>query len=136
MNIVYPLLTMVILTLIVTIRLLFFAVKSIRNGEVHIKQYRIYDGKFPAKFSSVRQHYKNMFEMPILFYLLCTLLIISDSVAPLDIQLAWGFVIFRILHSISRIPNKNVNIRFGLFAGSFIMLVAEWVNYGLKLIIC
>jgi hypothetical protein len=136
MNIVYPLLTMVILTLIVTIRLLFFAVKSIIKGEVHIKQYRIYDGEFPAKFISVRQHYKNMFEMPILFYLLCTLLIISDSVAPLDIQLAWGFVIFRILHSISRIPNKNVNIRFGLFAGSFIMLVAEWVNYGLKLIIC
>jgi hypothetical protein len=136
MNIVYPLLTMVILTLIVTIRLLFFAVKSIIKGEVHIKQYRIYDGEFLAKFSSVRQHYKNMFEMPILFYLLCTLLIISDSVAPLDIQLAWGFVIFRILHSISRIPNKNVNIRFGLFAGSFIMLVAEWVNYGLKLIIC
>ena len=136
MNIVYPLLMMVILTLIVTIRLLFFAVKSIIKGEVHIKQYRIYDGEFPAKFISVRQHYKNMFEMPILFYLLCTLLIISDSVAPLDIQLAWGFVIFRILHSISRIPNKNVNIRFGLFAGSFIMLVAEWVNYGLKLIIC
>ncbi len=136
MNIVYPLLTMVILTLIVTIRLLFFAVKSIIKGEVHIKQYRIYDGEFPAKFISVRQHYKNMFEMPILFYLLCTLLIISDSVAPLDIQLAWGFVIFRILHSISRIPNKNVNIRFGLFAGSFILLVAEWVNYGLKLIIC
>ena len=136
MNIVYPLLTMVILTLIVTIRLLFFAVKSIIKGEVHIKQYRIYDGEFPAKFISVRQHYKNMFEMPILFYLLCTLLIISDSIEPLDIQLAWGFVIFRILHSISRIPNKNVNIRFGLFAGSFIMLVAEWVNYGLKLIIC
>ena len=136
MNIIYPLLTMVALTLFVTLRLLYFAVKSILKGEVHIKQYRIYDGEFPAKFISVRQHYKNMFEMPILFYLLCTLLIISDSVALLDIQLAWGFVIFRILHSISRIPNKNVNIRFGLFAGSFIMLVAEWVNYGLKLIIC
>ena len=136
MNIIYPLLTMVALTLFVTLQLLFFAVKSIIKGEVHIKQYRIYDGEFPAKFISVRQHYKNMFEMPILFYLLCTLLIISDSIAPLDIQLAWGFVIFRILHSISRIPNKNVNIRFGLFAGSFIMLVAEWVNYGFKLIIC
>ena len=136
MNIIYPLLTMVALTLFVTLQLLFFAVKSIIKGEVHIKQYRIYDGEFPAKFISVRQHYKNMFEMPILFYLLCTLLIISDSVAPLDIQLAWGFVIFRILHSISRIPNKNVNIRFGLFTGSFIMLVAGWVNYGVKSISC
>ena len=136
MNIIYPLLTMVALTLFVTLRLLYFAVKSILKGEVHIKQYRIYEGEFPAKFISVRQHYKNMFEMPILFYLLCTLLLIQNNFNHIDIFFAWGFVIFRILHSISRIPNKDVNIRFGLYAGSFIMLVAGWVKYGLTLINC
>ncbi len=89
MNIIYPLLTMVALTLFVTLRLLYFAVKSILKGEVHIKQYRIYDGEFPAKFISVRQHYKNMFEMPILFYLLCTLLLIQNNFNHIDIFFAW-----------------------------------------------
>ena len=123
---------MVALTFVVTMRLLYFAVKSVKKGEVHIKQYRIYDGEFPPILNSVRQHYKNMFEMPILFYLLAVLLLIQGNTTNLDIIFAWGFVVFRILHSISRIPNRDVNLRFGLFAGSFLMLLGGWINFSLK----
>ena len=126
---------MVALTFVVTIRLLYFAVKSVKKGEVHIKQYRIYDGEFPPILNSVRQHYKNMFEMPILFYLLAVLLLIQGNTTNLDIIFAWGFVVFRILHSISRIPNRDVNLRFGLFAGSFLMLLGGWINFSLKYLI-
>jgi len=126
---------MVALTFVVTMRLLYFAVKSIKKGEVHIKQYRIYDGEFPPILNSVRQHYKNMFEMPILFYLLAVLLLIQGNTTNLDIIFAWGFVVFRILHSISRIPNRDVNLRFGLFAGSFLMLLGGWINFSLKYLI-
>jgi hypothetical protein len=126
---------MVALTVVVTMRLLYFAVKSVKKGEVHIKQYRIYDGKFPPILNSVRQHYKNMFEMPILFYLLAVLLLIQGNTTNLDIIFAWGFVVFRILHSISRIPNRDVNLRFGLFAGSFLMLLGGWINFSLKYLI-
>ena len=126
---------MVALTFVVTMRLLYFAVKSVKKGEVHIKQYRIYDGEFPPILNSVRQHYKNMFEMPILFYLLAVLLLIQGNTTNLDIIFAWGFVVFRILHSISRIPNRDVNLRFGLFAGSFIMLLGGWINFSLKYLI-
>ena len=126
---------MVALTFVVTTRLLYFAVKSVKKGEVHIKQYRIYDGEFSPILNSVRQHYKNMFEMPILFYLLAVLLLIQGNTTNLDIIFAWGFVVFRILHSISRIPNRDVNLRFGLFAGSFIMLLGGWINFSLKYLI-
>ena len=100
---------MVTLTFAVTMRLLYFAVNSVKKGGVHIKQYRTYEGEFPPKLNSVRQHYKNMFEMPILFYLLCVLLLIQNNFNQIDIVFAWGFIIFRILHSIFRIPNKNIN---------------------------
>ena len=126
---------MVALTFVVTMRLLYFAMKSVKKGEVHIKQYRIYDGEFPPILNSVRQHYKNMFEMPILFYLLAVLLLIQGNTTNLDIIFAWGFVVFRILHSISRIPNRDVNLRFGLFAGSFLMLLGGWINFSLKYLI-
>ena len=126
---------MVALTFVVTMRLLYFAVKSVKKGEVHIKQYRIYDGEFPPILNSIRQHYKNMFEMPILFYLLAVLLLIQGNTTNLDIIFAWGFVVFRILHSISRIPNRDVNLRFGLFAGSFLMLLGGWINFSLKYLI-
>ena len=132
MTIVHPLIGMVVLTLLVTIWLLYFAINSTLTGKVHIKQFRIYDGEFPINFQSARQHYKNMFEMPILFYILCILLIINNNYTQFDVIVAWGFVLFRVLHSLARIPNRDVNIRFGLFAGSFIMLVIGWINFSLK----
>ena len=132
MTIVHPLIGMVVLTLLVTIRLLYFAINSTLTGKVHIKQFRKYDGEFPTNFQSARQHYKNMFEMPILFYILFILLIINNNYTQFDMILAWGFVLFRVLHSLARIPNRDVNLRFGLFTGSFIMLVIGWINFSLK----
>ena len=128
-NIYYPLVTMVILTLLITLRLIYFSTRAVLSGEVHIKHFRLFDDSIPEKNQAVSQHYKNMFELPLLFYVLCVLLIINNSATSLDVQFAWGFVIFRILHSIIRIPNKNVNLRYGFFIGSYIMLLGGWVNY-------
>ena len=132
MNIYYPLFTMVLLTLLVALRLLYFNTCAVLSGEVHIKHFKLFDDGIPPKLKAVAQHYKNMFEMPVLFYLLCVLLIINDNATALDIQLAWGFVIFRILHSLIRIPNAKVHPRFGSFIGSYIMLVGGWINFSLK----
>ena len=132
MTIIHPIIGMVVLTLLVTIRLLYYAINSTLTGIVQIKQFRIYEGEFPTNFQSARQHYKNMFEMPILFYILCILLIINNNYSQFDVILAWGFVLFRVLHSLARIPNRDVNLRFGLFTGSFIMLVIGWINFSLK----
>ncbi|MBC8256606.1 MAG: MAPEG family protein [Candidatus Marinimicrobia bacterium] len=134
MNIYYPLFIMVILTILVVLRPLYFNISSVLRNEVHIKHFRLFDDGIPPKLQSVSQHYKNMFEMPVLFYLLCVLLIINDNATSFDILFAWGFVLFRILHSISRIPNRDVNLRFGLFAGSFVMLIGGWINFGMKII--
>ena len=82
MTIIHPLIGMVALTLLVTLQLLYFAINSTLTGKVHIKQFRIYEGEFPANFQSARQHYKNMFEIPILFYILCILLMIQPYSIP------------------------------------------------------
>ena len=132
MNIYSPLFTMVLLTLLVALRLLYFNTWAVLSGEVHIKHFKLFDDGIPPKLKAVAQHYKNMFELPVLFYLLCVLLIINDAAIALDIQLAWGFVIFRILHSLVRIPNKNVHPRFGFFIGSYIMLAGGLINFSLK----
>ena len=132
MNIYYPLFTMVLLTLLVALRRLYFNTRAVLSGEVHIKHFRLFDAGISLKLQSVAQHYKNMFEMPILFYILCILLIINNNYTQFDVIIAWGFVLFRVLHSLARIPNKDVNLRFGLFTGSFIMLVIGWINFSLK----
>ena len=62
MSILHPLISMVVLTFLVAIRLGYFAINSVFKGKVHIKQLRVYDGEFPIDYKSARQHYKNMYE--------------------------------------------------------------------------
>ena len=102
------------------------------NKDVRLSQFRIYQGEFPDRLWSARQHYQNMFEIPILFYLLCLLNIFFNNYTQFDIILAWGFVIFRIMHFFIRIQNqKNINIipRTLVFIISLTFLTIGWINF-------
>ena len=130
---IYPLLAMVLLTLLVTLRLLFIGGYLVITKKVHIKQFRNMDGEFPKYALSARDQFRNMFEIPILFYLLCVLLLIENNYNQIDIYLAWGFVFFRLVHSLIRIPNRNVLYRYLSFIVSRFFLIGGWINFIIKI---
>ena len=71
---------------------------------------------------------KNLFELPVLFYaavLLSLVLMIQDT---LLVQLAWGFVILRIVHSLIHCSYNNVNHRFAAYALSCLFLLFIWIR--------
>ena len=71
---------------------------------------------------------KNLFELPILFYvaiLLSLLLMIQDA---LLVQLAWVFVILRVIHSAIHCSYNNVAHRFAVYALSSLALLLMWVR--------
>ncbi len=134
---IVPILTMIILTFLVNTRVLVINSKASLKKEVRFSFFRLFNTQgveTPFHLESARQHYKNMFELPILFYFLCILLMITDQITLLDYYLAWGFVISRIIHSIIRIPNQNVIYRFTAYAFGFFILLIEWILFGLKFI--
>ena len=132
MEFLVPLSIMVFLNLFLTFRLLYMATMHTLNKDVKLSQFRINEGKFPDRLRSARQQYQNMFEIPILFYLLCLLNIFFNNYTQFDIILAWGFVIFRMFHFFIRIKNqKNINIipRTLIFIISLILLTIGWINF-------
>jgi len=71
---------------------------------------------------------KNLFELPVLFYvalLLSLVLMIQDM---LLVQLAWGFVSLRIVHSAIHCSYNNVNHRFAAYALSCVFLLLMWLR--------
>ena len=108
------------------------ATVDVVKKNVRLSQFRIYEGEFPDRLRSARQQYQNMFEIPILFYLLCLLHISFNNYTQIDILLAWGFVIFRVLHFFTRIQNqKKVNIipRTIVFVISLVFLTIAWIKF-------
>lgn len=132
MDFILPLSIMAILNLFLIFRLLYMATVYVVKKNVRLSQFRIYEGEFPDRLRSARQQYQNMFEIPILFYLLCLLQIFFNNYTQIDILLAWGFVIFRVLHFFIRIQNqKNVNImpRTIVFVISLVFLTIAWIKF-------
>ena len=131
MEFLLPISIMVFLNLFLIFRLLYTVAKYAQSKDVKLSQFRIYEGEFPDRLKSARQQYQNMFEIPVLFYLLCLLNIFFNNYTQFDIILAWGFVVFRIIHFFIRIQNqKNINIipRTFVFIISLILLTIGWIN--------
>ena len=132
MEFLVPISIMVFLNLFLIFRLIYMATIYTLSKDVKLSQFRIYEGEFPDRLRSARQQYQNMFEIPILFYLLCLLNIFFNNYTQFDIILAWGFVMFRIIHFFVRIQNqKNINIfpRTLVFIISLILLSIGWINF-------
>ena len=71
---------------------------------------------------------KNLFEVPILFYLaamIAMLLMIQDD---LLVWLAWGFVILRVVHSAIHCSYNRVMHRFIAYLISCLFLMFMWIR--------
>ncbi len=54
----------------------------------------------PASVNHASNNLKNLFELPVVFYALCAVLLVSQSVDAVYLYCAWAFVGLRVLHSL------------------------------------
>jgi len=79
-------------------------------------------------------NFNNLLEMPLLFYcavLLSLVLLIQDD---LLVQLAWGFVVLRAMHSLIHCTYNRVLHRFAAYLGSSLLLMLIWFRLGLYIL--
>ena len=69
----------------------------------------------------------NQFEWPVLFYLICAILIARpEFYQGFYLWLAWIFVLGRVLHSIVQIFTKNIRLRGTVFNINFLAVLIMW----------
>lgn len=76
---------------------------------------------------------RNLFEMPVLFYLALVVAAMTAQVTTPVLTLAWTFVVARALHSCIHCTYNKVMHRFRAYALSVFVLLALWcvLGYGL-----
>jgi hypothetical protein len=72
-------------------------------------------GTLPAWVERTGDNYNHLFEQPVAFYVVTLAIALINSIDPLMMQLAWAFVILRILHSLVQLTFNLVLIRFMIF---------------------
>jgi hypothetical protein len=72
-------------------------------------------------------NFRNLFELPVLFYLGIVIAAQTGQVNWLTLGLAWLFVATRIVHSYIHCTYNRVKHRFYAFVASFFALCAFWI---------
>lgn len=79
-------------------------------------------------------NFRNLFEVPVLFYALCGFLAITQLTSVLLLACAWGYVLLRAVHTYIHLTNNKVIRRFQVFVASTFVLYVMWAIFAVKLV--
>lgn len=120
-----PFFAMVFLTLLVWVYLYIRRITFINNTKLDPKELAV-PGMLaqisPPEVSNPSDNFKNLFEIPVLFYALVLYLFITNQVDAVYVNAAWIFVGFRALHSIVHCTFNRILLRFYLYLFSTLMV--------------
>ena len=133
--ILFPVLAMVLLSAIVAGVMFRRRVAAMKTERIHPQKVAL-STQMSTLISDTRasDNLRNLFEIPILFYI-ALLTIFSANIASLAyLLLAWGYVAARYVHSYIHCGPNRVMHRFYAFATSCFLMLAIWLLIAFDLI--
>jgi hypothetical protein len=121
---VLPLLAMVALTLLVWLRLYAVRIPEMRRSRIDPQRLAGSADKHLLKDTRASDNFINLFEVPVLFYVLVLATIQAGVHDAALFGLAWAFVGFRGLHSLIQCTYNRVVHRFIVYALATLTLFA------------
>jgi len=82
------------------------------------------EGVLPDRINWKAHNYAHLMEQPTLFYATVIILGVIGQGDGLNLQLAWAYVVLRIVHSVVQATWNRVAVRFTLFCLSTVALLA------------
>ena len=116
-----PLLVLVLWTSAVFLLLAFGRVKYTKNPQdaAHSKDLK---GTMPDWVERAADNYNHLFEQPVAFYALTLCIAVINNFDSFMVQLAWAFVVLRIMHSLVQLTFNLVLLRFFIFVMGWLVL--------------
>ncbi len=124
-----PLLAQVALAYAAAAVILVTRLRDIFGSGVHRSFYEEYSGVGgPVAVQRATKQLGNLFEFPVLFYALITLVVAANLRDGVLLGLAWAFVAARWVHTFVHLGFNMLWVRMTVFMLSNILLAAMWVR--------
>lgn len=122
-----PGLAMAALTFAVWLRMYVERIGQMKRDRIHPQSVASASQMAAAiKDSRAADNFRNLFELPVLFYFALVVAILSGLVTPFSLALAWVFVILRLAHSLIHCTYNKVMHRFTAYVAGGLALWALW----------
>ncbi|MGA9334289.1 MAG: MAPEG family protein [Rudaea sp.] len=124
----WPAAAMAALTFVVWLRMFFTRIAQMKRDRIH-PQAVATSAQSAAKLtdSGAADNFRNLFELPVLFYLAVVISVQFAQVCLTTLVLAWLFVMFRILHSAIQCSYNKVMHRFYAYLAGGCVLWVLWI---------
>lgn len=112
-----PFFAMVFLTLVVWVYMYIHRISFITSKKLTPKDLTpsAFAQISPSTVANPSDNFKNLFEIPVIFYVLVLYLFITKQVDAVYVNAAWVFVVFRALHSAVHCTFNRIILRFYLY---------------------
>lgn len=130
-EIIIPVFLQVMLTFAILFAVGYLRLRSVGQRTVHPKDYVLMTGQdqWPVMIQRLGRSFHNQLEVPMLFYVLAILILVTDIESQLLMNMAWVYVGLRYLHALIHIVYNKVIHRFTVYIISCLVLLAMWVLF-------
>ena len=130
----WPVLAQVLLTAIVWIRMYVVRLGEMRARRISPQSIATSRAAASALENVVAaDNFRNLFEVPVLFFAVCAALASLDLVIPAQLALGWAFVGLRYLHSFIHLTSNRVVYRFTAYVLSTLSVFGMWMLFAFQL---
>ena len=109
-------------------------VSSISRGETKVRDIALGEPNWPVRATQIANAYHNQFELPVLFYVLVVLAIITRQADLLFVAMSWLFVALRAAHAYIMVTSNYVPRRFQIHTVASVVLVLMWIIFALRVL--
>jgi hypothetical protein len=130
-----PLFVQIILTFVVGFWLAGLRGPAFRRGEVRAEDVDLRQPNWPKRAMQVGNSFSSQFEMPVLFYVLTVLAIITKHADVLFVVLSWVFVLSRLAHAYIHVTSNNLRLRGPYFGVGAVVLAIMWLIFIVRIML-
>ena len=130
-----PLFVLVLLTFVLVFWLAALRGPAFSRGEVRAEDVDLRQPNWPRRTMQVGNSFSSQFELPMLFYVLTILAIITKHADFLFVVLAWIFVLTRIAHAYIHTTSNNLKLRGPFFGIGALVLAIMWLIFMVRIML-
>mgnify|MGYP002636484707 CR=1 FL=1 len=134
-TILLPLFVEVTLTFALMFKMGFARVGAVKSGEAKMADVALGQLNWPPKVQQSSNSFTSQFQLPVLFYVLTVLAIVTHQAGTLFVALAWAFVVSRLAHAYIHTGSNYVRHRFNAFLIGALILLAMWIIFAVDILL-
>lgn len=108
-------------------------VTAVKGKQVKMADVALGQLNWPTKVQQISNSYHSQLQVPVLFYVLTLLAVVTHHADLLFVILAWLFVLSRIVHAYIHTSSNYVPNRFNAFAVGVFILLAMWAIFAVRI---